>query len=61
MTVIYNMSIDRADKPWIGDRRLTESTGLNGVRKLVLLQISGARVRQYSKPWSGAEALFAAV
>jgi hypothetical protein len=25
MTVIYNMSIDRADKPWIGDRRLTES------------------------------------
>ena len=24
MTVIYNMSIDRADKPWIGDRRLTE-------------------------------------
>jgi hypothetical protein len=21
MTVIYNMSIDRADKPWIGDRR----------------------------------------
>ena len=29
MTVIYNMSIDRADKPWIGDRRLTEmSDGL---------------------------------
>jgi hypothetical protein len=26
MTVIYNMSIDRADKPWIGDRRFTEST-----------------------------------
>ena len=26
MTVIYNMSIDRADKPWIGDRRLTECT-----------------------------------
>ena len=24
MTVISNMSIDRADKPWIGDRRLTE-------------------------------------
>jgi hypothetical protein len=24
MNVIYNMSIDRADKPWIGDRRLTE-------------------------------------
>ena len=24
MTVIYNMSIDRADKPWIGDRRFTE-------------------------------------
>ena len=24
MTVIYNMSVDRADKPWIGDRRLTE-------------------------------------
>ena len=24
MTVIYNMSIDRADKPWIGDCRLTE-------------------------------------
>ena len=24
MTVIYNMSIARADKPWIGDRRLTE-------------------------------------
>jgi hypothetical protein len=23
MTVIYNMSIDRADKPWIGDRRFT--------------------------------------
>ena len=28
MTVIYNMSIDRADKPWIGDRRLTESSGM---------------------------------
>lgn len=28
MTVIYNMSIDRADKPWIGDRRLTEYTGM---------------------------------
>ena len=27
MTVIYNMSIDRADKPWIGDRRLTEQGG----------------------------------
>ena len=27
MTVIYNMSVDRADKPWIGDRRLTESGG----------------------------------
>ena len=26
MTVIYNMSIDRADKPWIGDRRFTEHT-----------------------------------
>ena len=26
MTVIYYMSIDRADKPWIGDRRLTETT-----------------------------------
>jgi hypothetical protein len=26
MTVIYNMSIDRADKPWIGDRRLTEQS-----------------------------------
>ena len=26
MTVIYNMSIDRADKPWIGDRRFTEYT-----------------------------------
>ena len=25
MTVIYNMSIDRADKPWIGDRRFTEA------------------------------------
>ena len=25
MTVIYNMSIDRADKPWIGDRRFTET------------------------------------
>ena len=31
MTVIYNMSIDRADKPWIGDRRFTEycTFGLN--------------------------------
>ena len=27
MTVIYNMSIDRADKPWIGDRRFTEKIG----------------------------------
>ena len=27
MTVIYYMSIDRADKPWIGDRRLTEDSG----------------------------------
>ena len=27
MTVIYNMSIDRADKPWIGDRRFTEQHG----------------------------------
>ena len=24
MTVIHYMSIDRADKPWIGDRRFTE-------------------------------------
>ena len=24
MTVIYNMSIDRADKPWIGDRRFPD-------------------------------------
>ena len=23
MTVIYSMSIDRADKPWIGDRRFS--------------------------------------
>ena len=29
MTVIYNMSIDRADKPWIGDRRFTEMPGLD--------------------------------
>ena len=29
MTVIYNMSIDRADKPWIGDRRLTEEALLD--------------------------------
>jgi hypothetical protein len=28
MTVIYYMSIDRADKPWIGDRRLTEGPPL---------------------------------
>ena len=28
MTVIYYMSIDRADKPWIGDRRLTEQGGV---------------------------------
>ena len=28
MTVIYNMSIDRADKPWIGDRRFTETRDL---------------------------------
>ena len=28
MTVIYNMSIDRADKPWIGDRRFTENNCL---------------------------------
>ena len=27
MTVIYYMSIDRADKPWIGDRRFTEHRG----------------------------------
>ena len=25
MTVIYNMSIDRADKTWIGDRQFTET------------------------------------
>ena len=31
MTVIYNMSIDRADKPWIGDRRLTELHCMRGV------------------------------
>ena len=24
MTVIYSLSIDRADKTWIGDRRFTE-------------------------------------
>ena len=30
MTVIYNMSIDRADKPWIGDRRFTESRSPDG-------------------------------
>ena len=28
MTVIYNMSIDRADKPWIGDRRFTEKISI---------------------------------
>ena len=32
MTVIYNMSVDRADKPWIGDRRLTEATTSAGIR-----------------------------
>ncbi len=32
MTVIYNMSIDRADKPWIGDRRFTETTGTTTCR-----------------------------
>ena len=31
MTVIYNMSIDRADKPWIGDRRFTEHSDLTSV------------------------------
>ena len=31
MTVIYNMSIDRADKPWIGDRRLTEEWGVKQI------------------------------
>ena len=30
MTVIYYMSIDRADKPWIGDRRFTEKCHLAG-------------------------------
>ena len=30
MTVFYNMSIDRADKPWIGDRRFTEYTIADG-------------------------------
>ena len=39
MTVIYNMSIDRADKPWIGDRRLTEQTVSS--RPDELFQISG--------------------
>ena len=34
MTVIYNMSIDRADKPWIGDRRLTEGGGVGGAAAL---------------------------
>ena len=31
MTVIYNMSIDRADKPWIGDRRFTEGWHWRGI------------------------------
>ena len=30
VTVIYNMSIDRADKPWIGDRRFTEASCIDG-------------------------------
>ena len=38
MTVIYNMSIDRADKPWIGDRRLTEL-------QPVLCQTGGPRLK----------------
>jgi hypothetical protein len=33
MTVIYNMSIDRADKPWIGDRRFTEFVDFAGCQK----------------------------
>ena len=40
MTVIYYMSIDRADKPWIGDRRLTDDTndfaGQNWKKKVLL-------------------------
>ena len=31
MTVIYNMSIDWADKTWIGDRRFTEGWHWRGI------------------------------
>ena len=33
MTVIYNMYIDRADKPWIGDRRFTEQAATTALLK----------------------------
>ena len=33
MTVIYYMSIDRADKPWIGNRRLTEAVYMTTMGK----------------------------
>ena len=44
MTVIYNMSIDRADKPWIGDRRFTETTAVVVVveRDFIILQTNGS-------------------
>ena len=52
MTVIYNMSIDRADKPWIGDRRFTEilavRPGYRGARQLRY----GTHARSHAR-WGG--------
>ena len=46
MTVIYNMSIDRADKPWIGDRRLTERES-SEVGEVTAAQEGNARLVQH--------------
>jgi hypothetical protein len=50
MTVIYNMSIDRADKPWIGDRRLTEETDRLPVHSVVLHPLSLRAIMSFLLP-----------
>ncbi len=50
MTVIYNMSIDRADKPWIGDRRFIERTSCHGPTVLHVLRASG-QTRHWADPY----------
>ena len=68
VTVIYNMSIDRADKPWIGDRRFTEyrmaigrSLSLQRPPSIIILGTRGLEsycTWAVPSPWGAAPAPF---